>query len=507
MDEGDRSARGGAGDLRAADVRSGAGDRSATDARNATGDRSATDARNATGDLRAADLRSGGGDRSAVDVKADEGDRSTADARNGTGDRSAVDGRADEGDRSAVDGRSDAGERAGMGGSADGGDRSAGGERRAARPDGPGPGAEESVSAARDGTARGEHVGLIPAGASPGDDVRSAHAGAEVEIFIGGKDGFGGAGILYRTGSSAEEKAWLGGSTVKGIMNVADAAPRKLPPLPKRIEAALKSRGPARQHRGKGPATKIWYWLEDAKDVKAIAQLSPARVILPLNAYNSKEIGKRRVKGLVRVVWSVPPLVYPPEGPRLTALAAQLMGKGYGEFMCATLSGAALVMEAAGDWEPRIYADHRMGFLNRFSAEALHSVGIDAACVSAEVDSETWERLLDVPFKGGTLCYLSGRPALFTSRMVPAVKRGQVESPRGEKFWSARDGEAFVLLPEARVFMGGFLKGPELPNLMGYIVDLRREKEPAKAAMAMRKAAAEGRRTAGSGFNFRRGLF
>jgi putative protease len=349
---------------------------------------------------------------------------------------------------------------------------------------------------------------LLPADASPGDDLKAAPAGAEVEIFIGGKEGFAGAGILYRTGSSAEEKAWTAGGTVRAVLNAASKAPKRLPKLPAGIEAALKPRagGAGRQGRGRGPASKIWYWLEDAKDIRAVAPLSPARVILPLNAYNVKEIGKRRVKGLVRTVWSLPPLVYPPEGPRLRTLASQLMGKGFGEFMCATLSGAALVMEAAGERTPQIYADHRMGFLNRFAADALHSVGIDAACVSAEVDAETWNRLRDATCRGKTLCYLSGRPALFTSRMVPAVKRGAVESPRGERFWAARDGEAFVLLPEARVFMGGFLKGPELPNLAGYIVDLRREKDPGTAAMSMRKAAAEGRRAAGTGFNFKRGL-
>jgi putative protease len=342
---------------------------------------------------------------------------------------------------------------------------------------------------------------------SGGEALVRAPAGAEVEIFIGGKDGFAGSGMLYRTGSAADEKARMAGGIVKALKAVAAKAPNRLPPLPAKIEAALKARAPrpAAQARGRG-APKLWYWLEDARDVKAVAPLAPARVILPLNAANAKEIAKRRVKGLVRAVWSVPPLVFPPEANRLRTLAGALMSKGHGEFMCATLSGCALVREAAAGREPRIYADYRMGFLNRFSAEALYSLGIDAACVSAEVDSETWNRLLGASYKGKTLCYLSGRPQLFTSRMVPAVKRGVVESPRGERYWAARDGEAFVLLPETRVFMGGFLKGPELPNLLGYVVDLRRERDPARAAMSLKKAAAEARRVSGSGFNFKRGL-
>jgi putative protease len=337
------------------------------------------------------------------------------------------------------------------------------------------------------------------------DTLTEAPAGSEVEVYIGGKEGFSGAGVLYRTGSGSEEKARLNGATVKAILAAAKA-PRKAPTVPRKLDEALCARGPrARPRQEKGMGSRLWYWLEDARDVRALAQLSPGRVILPLTAANSKEMNKRRLRGLVRCVWSLPPLLFGAEASKLRSLAGALVGKGYGEFMCATVSGAALVREAGGE-EPLIYADHRMGFLNRFTADALYSLGVDAATVSAEIDSETWNRLLSSPFQGGTLCYLSGRPALFTSRLIPDIKRGAVESPRGERFWGARDGEAFVLLPEARIFMGGFLKGPELPNLMGYIVDLRREKDPYAAALSVRKAAIEGRRAAGSGFNFKRGL-
>jgi hypothetical protein len=329
-----------------------------------------------------------------------------------------------------------------------------------------------------------------------------------VEIFIGGKDGFSGAGMLYRTGSAAEEKARLAGPTVKAVLAAAAKSSKVRSQLPKGLAAALAVRGmkAARRSGGKGAASRLWYWLEDARDLKSLVPLAPGRVILPLTPANVKEMQRMRRKGAVRTVWSLPPLLYPLDGERLRKLAASLVSKGFEEFMCATLSGLALLRDAAGGSPVRIYSDYRMGFLNRFAAEALYSLGIDAACASAETDSLTWNRLLEAPFRGGTLCYLTGRPALFTSRLIPAVSRGVVESPKGERFWAARDGESFVLLPEAKVFMGGFLKGPELPNLAGYVVDLRRERNPAAVAAAVRKAVAEGRRAAGSGFNFKRGL-
>lgn len=354
---------------------------------------------------------------------------------------------------------------------------------------------------------------MRPAGASaPGGaavppqgegGLPEAPAGERVEILVGYREGFSGAGTLYRTGSGSEEKARLAGGTVKAVMAAAGRAPQRAPALPRRLAEELRARGMAPRRASRGPAARLWYWLDDARDIRSLVPLSPARVILPLDAANAREIAKRRLKGLVRAVWSVPPLLFGPESRKLLALAGALIRKGHGEFLCATLSGAALLREAGA---PRIYADHRMGFLNRFAADALGDLGIAAATVSPETDSETWNRLLAAPCRGKTLCYLSGRPALFTSRMRPGLRRGPVESPRGERFWAAQDGEAFVLLPETRIFMGGFLKGPELPNLLGYIVDLRRERDPYEAALAIRKAAAEGRRAAGSGFNFKRGL-
>jgi putative protease len=349
---------------------------------------------------------------------------------------------------------------------------------------------------------RAEASGAPSGEAAP---LEEAPAGAEVEIFIGGKDGFSGAGTLYRTGSGSEEKAWRAHPAARAIAAAAARAPQRTSALPKAVADALRWRRQQAARPARATAGRLWLWLEDARDLRETAPLSPARVILPLTAANAREIAKRRLKGLARVVWSLPPLVFGAEAARLKALAAALARKGFGEFMCASLSGAALAREAGGG-RVKIYADHRLGFLNRFAADALRDLGIEAATASLEIDSETWNSLLAAPFKGKTLCYLAGRPPLFTSRYVPGLKRGPAESPRGERFWPAREGEAFVLLPDRKVFMGGFLKGPELPNLLGYIVDLRREKDPAKAAQEARRAAAEGRRAAGSGFNFKRGL-
>ena len=103
--------------------------------------------------------------------------------------------------------------------------------------------------------------------------------------------------------------------------------------------------------------------------------------------------------------------------------------------------------------------------------------------------------------------YLYGRPALFTSRFrPPSLKRGPVVSQRGEKFWTAEDGDAFILQSEHRVFIGGVLKTPKPKGFVGLLVDFRREPNILEAARRVKKAIDQGRGSPGLSFNFKRGL-
>jgi hypothetical protein len=254
-----------------------------------------------------------------------------------------------------------------------------------------------------------------------------------------------------------------------------------------------------------GADKKVWLFLDGPQRIAEVISLSPYRVILPLTPDNVRERARKRHREKdPRVVWSLPPLLFSREAAKAKTLLGTLMRKGDSEFMVATL-GELELLQSLGKGL-RIHGDHRLGFLNHLGAESLFGLGFASATISLEADKETFELLGRRPFQGKVLIYLSGRPPLFTSRLTPALKRGPVESLRGEKYYPSKEGEAFVLLPEKRVFMGGLLLGPSFGNFGGFVVDLRREKKALELGRAILRSVYGGKPLGGTAFNYRRGL-
>jgi hypothetical protein len=173
--------------------------------------------------------------------------------------------------------------------------------------------------------------------------------------------------------------------------------------------------------------------------------------------------------------------------------------------MIANLGQAALLDRLKPDL--KIWGDHRLGVLNHLAAKSLSDLGLAGVTISLEVDLDTLQRLSQADLGGGVLMYLYGRPGLFTSRFrPPSLRRGPVVSQRGEKFWTAEDGEAFILQSEHRVYLGSILKTPKPRGFVGLIVDLRREPNPVEATRRLKKAIDQGRGAPGLSYNLKRGL-
>jgi hypothetical protein len=153
-----------------------------------------------------------------------------------------------------------------------------------------------------------------------------------------------------------------------------------------------------------------------------------------------------------------------------------------------------------------IYGDYPLGILNHLSFQSLLKLGLTGATLSLEADNESATSLLRGNTEGKILCYLTGRPAVFTSRgAVGTLSRGPVLSPRGEKFTPIKTGKLFQLIPEKRFFMGPFLKMPINPSV-NYLLDLRYEKNPEDILNKLRNSLFRGHPLHGPQFNFKGGL-
>jgi putative protease len=251
----------------------------------------------------------------------------------------------------------------------------------------------------------------------------------------------------------------------------------------------------------------LWFWLDGTKDLEDLIKFKPTKIVLPLNAETIKELSrqKKRLRHFSDFVWSLPPLLLGRSQEKIRKDAAKMIENGARDFMIANLGQIAIFENLAAGL--KIWGDYRLGVLNHLSAKALTDLGLTGVTLSIESDQETISRLAQAGFTGGVLIFLYGRPPLFTARYrPPALKRGPVVSPRGEKFWSAEEGDAFILQSEHRVFCGGLLKVPKPRGFVGLLVDLRREPNPVEATRRLKKAIDQGRGSPGLAFNFRRGL-
>jgi putative protease len=377
-------------------------------------------------------------------------------------------------------------------------------------PDGPGQGAVELISPVSVGD-RLRLVASVGLTGEPfklkkllkdGEAVDSAEAGETVTVVVSESDEANAPrGELYLTGSSALEKKFLGGQSVK---NLKSAAARY---KPSNIALPPDLAGTLSRQALPGRSQPLWFWLDGPKDLDEILKFRPAKIVMPLTAENVKELSKQRKRfgSLSDFVWSLPPLLFGRSQEKIRREAAKLVELGARDFLISNLGQAALLDRLKAGL--KIWGDHRLGILNHLAAQSLSSMGLSGVTISLEADQETVEKLSQADLGGGVLMYLYGRPALFTSRSrPPSLKRGPVVSQRGEKFWTAEDGEAFILQSEHRVFIGGLLRAPKPKGFVGLLVDFRREPNLLEAARRVKKAIDQGRGSPGLSFNFKRGL-
>jgi hypothetical protein len=335
-----------------------------------------------------------------------------------------------------------------------------------------------------------------------GEAVSEAEAGRRVEIVVDEEPGdWEPYGELYLTGSSTLEKRYLASEAVAAL----EAAKRPVDPEALALPPELS----AKSVRGAviGRSQPLWFWLDGCQDLDEILKFRPARVILPLSAENVKELSKQRKRygHLSDFVWSLPPLTLGRSQEKIRKEAAKLVEAGARDFLIANLGQAALLDRLKPGL--KIWGDHRLGVLNHLASQSLSELGLSGVTLSLEADLDTCQRLAQADLGGGVLMYLYGRPGLFTSRhRPPSLRRGPVVSQRGEKFWTAEDGEAFILQSEHRVFLGALLRTPKPKGFVGLLVDFRREPNLLEAARRVKKAIDQGRGTPGLSFNLKRGL-
>ncbi|MDR2300698.1 MAG: U32 family peptidase [Deltaproteobacteria bacterium] len=336
-----------------------------------------------------------------------------------------------------------------------------------------------------------------------GEEVDLAETGDKVTLSIGDPESFPPETLVYKIGSGSLEKEYLASEPVKRLKAIAK---NYSPPTIKGVPSALvKDRGAIATVAGR--SQPLWLWVDGFDHHQETLKFKPRKIIVPLTAENAKKLShnKKLLGPMGNLVWSLPPILFGGAQEKIRKEAQKLIEAGHRDFMIANLGQINLLNRLHQGL--KIWSDHHLGVLNHLSGQVLHDLGLAGVTVSMESDQENLLKLSQSSFPGGVLMYLYGRPALFTSRYrPPSLKRGPIVSQRGEKFWSALEGDAFILQSEHRVFIGGLLKVPKPKGFVGLIVDLRREPNPAEAGRRLKKAIDQGRGSPGLSFNFKRGL-
>jgi putative protease len=335
-----------------------------------------------------------------------------------------------------------------------------------------------------------------------GATVEAAEAGAVVTLALGGEDGPPLSGQLYKIGSGSLEKELLASMEVKRLKAAAKDFKPDFRNVPAKVFGPRGSAAPAAAKNH-----PLWLWLDGPNNLQDMLKFRPRKIILPLTTENAKELHRQRkmLSSFSDFVWSLPPLLLGRSQEKIRKEAGKLLEMGHRDFMVSNIGQIALLSRLNSSL--KLWGDHRLGVLNHLAGESLHDLGLAGVTLSLECDQDTYQKLAQSSFSGGVLMYLYGRPALFTARYrPPSLKRGPIISQRGEKYWTAEDGEAFILQSEHRVFMGSLLRASKPKGFVGFIVDLRREPNPLEAARRLRKAIDQGRGSPGLAFNYKRGL-
>jgi putative protease len=339
-----------------------------------------------------------------------------------------------------------------------------------------------------------------------GQETPMAEAGSLVTIFVSTEKDAPDApnlpkGTLYLTTSGQEEKTYLAKESVKKVRQWAQGYHLKNinPPRELTTKETARDNFPFPRH--------LWYWLGQLDALPEILPYSPERLVIALTPANARSFSryKKTLRSGPQVMWSFPALLFSNGWEKIRREVTRLIDQGFRDFMVANLGQAEFLSSLGANL--KIWGDHRLGPLNHLTEAALERLGLSGVTLSPEMDLETYQGLAKKPGSGSVLLYLFGRPALFTSRYQPlGLKRGPIVSPRGEKYFAATEGDAFILQSETRIFLGGCLKSPAPRRLAGLLIDLRLEPRPGELARLVKKAVAEGRGGFGSGFNLKRGL-
>ncbi|MDR3204127.1 MAG: U32 family peptidase [Deltaproteobacteria bacterium] len=309
-------------------------------------------------------------------------------------------------------------------------------------------------------------------------------------------------GVVYKIGSAASERQYLRSESVARLNDLAKSFnPPEPSPLPASIARHFERGAPA------GKVQPLWFWLDNVEIISELISFNPKKIILPISVEIAKELNrqKKRLGFVPPVVWSLPPLTFGSTQDKLIKEVSQLFEAGYRDFMLSNIGQITLLKRLKLDL--KLWGDHHLGAFNHLHGQSLVALGLSGVTYSLEIDQQTLSNLVQSRSSGAVLFYLYGRPALFTARFrPPSLKRGPIVSGHGEKFWSASEGDSFILQSEHRVFIVGLLKAPKPNGFSGLIVDLRREPNPVEAARRVKKAVSQNKSAPGLSFNFKRGL-
>ncbi|MDR1395349.1 MAG: U32 family peptidase [Deltaproteobacteria bacterium] len=314
-------------------------------------------------------------------------------------------------------------------------------------------------------------------------------------------------GLLYLTASGWLEKQYLAGSLARAVQKAQKTFQAKKYPLPAALKPVRAGQPGSRSHYQ--AQNHLWLWLEDFRDMAEILKTQPERLILPLKADNVRTFGrwKKTFREGPEVVWSLAPLLFSKTWEKTRREVLGLLDRGARCFMAGSLGQAEFLSRQ--DQKIQIWADYRLGPLNRLTVQSLADLGLSGFTLNLETDEDTWQKLVQTPLPLPVLLYLYGRPALFTSRQIPAgIGRGPLTSLRGEKYRLYSEGDGLTVHSEKAVFSGPLLRRGRVPNhLAGLIADLRLEASPGRQARLVRQAASAGSPLIlGSAFNIKRGL-
>lgn len=234
------------------------------------------------------------------------------------------------------------------------------------------------------------------------------------------------------------------------------------------------------------------------------AFLSGRQIIIDLSKKNwplfSKRLGLyRRITG--SICWSVPPVICEKDIPFFEKLVSSLRKKGFRNWEINNLGHLQFFRKGG----VRLQAGHQMNLLNSCAFKAAGELGIAAGVISIEADRNDIKNILEQTPVTEPVVTIYGKPALFTSRLIPKGLRdgSSVVSRRKERyFFSTGDGTNYLIAQDPFSLLP-FREELTRMGCTGFIIDLSHEHRPLATLTSI-----SGRRRARTHahFNYKRGL-